>query len=51
MASKEMLKRQPVGYESTCTHCGTTNFGKDPTSQVVCNVCNQEYLASVAHTE
>ncbi len=44
-------KKTPTGYESTCTHCGTTNFSKDPTAQQVCTICNKEYLATVAHTE
>ena len=31
MVKKATLKRTPEGYESNCTHCGTTNFSKDPT--------------------
>jgi uncharacterized Zn finger protein (UPF0148 family) len=38
-------------YESECTHCGTTNFSKDPEGQIICKMCNKEYLATVAHTE
>jgi uncharacterized protein (DUF983 family) len=45
------LRKTPTGYESECTHCGTTNFSKDPTAQQVCTMCNKEYLATVAHTE
>jgi uncharacterized Zn finger protein (UPF0148 family) len=51
MENKATLKRTPEGYESECTHCGTTNFSKDPTGQIVCKICNKEYLATVAHTE
>ena len=32
MVKKATLKRTPEGYEGACTHCGTTNFSKDPTS-------------------
>ena len=45
------LRKIPTGYESECTHCGTTNFSKDQTGQMVCKMCNKEYLATVAHTE
>ena len=48
---KATLKHTPEGYESECTHCGTTNFSKDPTGQQLCKMCNKEYLAVVAHTE
>ena len=51
MARKASWKLTPEGYESECTHCGTTNFSKDPTTQMVCKMCNKEYLATVAHTE
>ena len=51
MVKKATLIKTPEGYESACTHCGTTNFSKDPTSQKVCIMCNKEYIASVAHTE
>jgi hypothetical protein len=44
-------KKTHTGYESNCTHCGSTNFSKDPTAQQVCIMCNKEYLATVAHTE
>jgi hypothetical protein len=40
-----------TGYESVCTHCGTTNFSKDPIAQQMCIQCNKEYLTKVAHTE
>ena len=51
MVKKATWKKTPTGYESECTHCGTTNFSKDPTAQQVCKMCNKEYLATVAHTE
>ena len=44
-------EKTPTGYKSMCTHCGMTNFSKDPTAQQVCEMCNKEYLATVAHTE
>jgi hypothetical protein len=43
--------KTPEGYESKCTHCGTTNFSNTPFAQQVCMECNKEYLAKVAHTE
>lgn len=45
------LRKTPTGYESECIHCGTTNFSRDQTGQMVCKMCNKEYLATVAHTE
>jgi len=51
MVKKATLIKKPTGYESECTHCGTTNFSKDAESQLVCKMCNKEYLATVAHTE
>ena len=51
MVKKATLIKTPTGYESECTHCGTTNFSKDAESQLVCKMCNKEYLATVAHTE
>ena len=44
-------EKTPTGHKSTCTHCGMTNFSKDPTAQQICEMCNKEYLATVAHTE
>jgi hypothetical protein len=44
-------EKTPTGYESVCTHCGTTNFSKDPIAQHMCIQCNKEYLTKVAHTE
>ena len=52
MAKKIATTRKTLtGYESECTHCGTTNFNKNATSEMVCKMCNKEYLATVAHTE
>jgi len=51
MVKKATLIKTPTGYESECTHCGTTNFSKDAESQLVCKMCNKEYLATVAHIE
>ena len=51
MVKKATLIKTSTGYESECTHCGTTNFNKDPEGQLVCKMCNKEYLATVAHTE
>ena len=51
MVKKATIRQIPTGYESECTHCGTTNFSKDAERQLVCKMCNKEYLAAVAHTE
>jgi len=51
MVKKATFIKTPMGYESECTHCGTTNFSKDAEGQLVCTMCNKEYLATVAHTE
>jgi len=50
MVKKATMKRTPEGYESEFTHCGTTNFSKDAEGQMICKMCNKEYLVTVAHT-